>query len=133
VKVGLLIVPLLLICAFGGSLLLLPWQFGATLAISYSLTLAYTIDLKRRMMVDIMVLASLYMIRSITGDAGFSLPLTFWILALSMFMFTSLVFVKRYAELRSAKVRRHSGKTQGKGYFPADLEMRSALGAASGY
>jgi 4-hydroxybenzoate polyprenyltransferase len=133
VKVGLLLVPLLLISAFGGSLLLLPWQFSATLAVYYTLTLAYSIDLKRRMMVDVMVLASLYTIRIIAGGAVFGLPLTFWILALSMFMFTSLALVKRYAELRSAKVRGHSGKTPGRGYFPADLEMLSALGAASGY
>ncbi len=133
VKTGLLLVPILLVVAFGGSLLLLPWEFAAALGVYYTLTLGYSIDLKRRMMVDVMVLAGLYTMRIIAGGAVFGLPLTFWILALSMFMFLSLALVKRYAELMSARVRGQSGKTPGRGYYPEDLEMLAALGASAGY
>jgi 4-hydroxybenzoate polyprenyltransferase len=133
VKAGLLLVPILLLVAFGGSVLFLPWEFAAALGVYYALTLAYSIDLKRRMMVDVFVLAGLYTMRVIAGGAVFGLPLTFWILALSMFMFLSLALVKRYAELLSARVRGQSGKTPGRGYFPEDLEMLAALGASAGY
>jgi 4-hydroxybenzoate polyprenyltransferase len=50
-----------------------------------------------------------------------------------MFMFLSLALVKRYAELREARRKGDTGKTRGRGYYPADLEMISSLGASSGY
>lgn len=130
---GLLAFPLLLACAFIGAMLMLPWEFTATLAIYYILTLAYSLVLKRKMVVDVIALALLYTIRIIAGAAAFQLELTFWILAFSMFMFLSLALVKRYAELREAKHKGHTEKTRGRGYYPDDLEMISSLGAASGY
>lgn len=47
----------------------------------------------------------------LAGAAAFQLPLTFWILAFSMFLFLSLALVKRYAELREARLRAVTGKT----------------------
>lgn len=130
---GLVLFPLLLAVAFAGSALLLPLAFTLTLAVYYVLTLAYSLLLKRKMVVDVIALALLYTIRIIAGAAAFSLELTFWILAFSMFMFLSLALVKRYAELKEAKTRGITAKTRGRGYYPDDLEMISSLGAASGY
>jgi 4-hydroxybenzoate polyprenyltransferase len=133
VKVGLAVVPLLLLVAFAGSLVFLPWGFTVVLAAYYLLTLAYSIDLKRRMMIDVMVLAALYTMRVIAGGAAFGLELTFWILALSLFIFLSLAMVKRYAELHSAAERGQVGQTPGRGYWPDDMGMVAVLGAVSGY
>lgn len=133
IKSGLLVFPLLLIGAFAGALLLLPWQFSGVLAAYYILTLAYSLALKRQMVVDVIALAMLYTMRIIAGAAAFSLSLTFWILAFSMFMFLSLALVKRYAELCEARRKGDTEKTRGRGYYPDDLEMISSLGAASGY
>lgn len=133
ISAGLIAAPLLLIVAFGGALLLLPLEFAATLATYYILTLAYSLVLKRKMVVDVIALAMLYTIRIIAGSAAFSLELTFWILAFSMFMFLSLALVKRYAELREAKTRGQTEKARGRGYYPDDLEMIASLGASSGY
>ena len=133
VKAGLAAVPLLLLVAFAGSLVFLPWGFTVVLAGYYLLTLAYSVDLKRRMMIDVMVLAALYTMRIIAGGAAFGLDLTFWILALSLFMFLSLAMVKRYAELHSAIDRGQVGQTPGRGYWPADMGMVAVLGAVSGY
>ena len=133
IKSGLLAFPLLLIGAFGGALWLLPWQFSGVLAAYYSLTLAYSLALKRRVVVDVIALASLYTTRIIAGAAAFGLSLTFWLLAFSMFIFLSLALVKRYAELHEARVKGDTEKTRGRGYYPQDLEMISSLGAASGY
>jgi 4-hydroxybenzoate polyprenyltransferase len=85
------------------------------------------------MTVDVIVLAMLYTARIIAGVAAFSLPLTFWILAFSMFIFLSLALVKRYAELREARSREQMDKTRGRGYYPGDLDMIASLGASSGY
>ncbi|MFJ3485195.1 UbiA family prenyltransferase [Pseudomonas sp. NPDC090202] len=133
IKAGLLLVPALLAVAFGAALLLLPWQFSAVMAAYYATTLAYSLYLKRLMAMDVIVLAMLYTARIIAGVAAFSLTLTFWILAFSMFVFLSLAMVKRYAELRDARVREVNTLTRGRGYYPGDLDMIASLGASSGY
>lgn len=133
IRSGLLVCPLLLAGAFAGAAWLLPWSFAVTLAAYYGLTLGYSLLFKRHMVVDVIALALLYTLRIIAGAAAFELPLTFWILAFSMFIFLSLALVKRYAELREAWRGGHTGKTRGRGYYPDDLEMISSLGAAAGY
>jgi 4-hydroxybenzoate polyprenyltransferase len=133
IRSGLVLVPLLLLGAFGGAALLLPWQFCAVLGAYYLLTLAYSLSLKRQMTLDVIVLAALYTSRILAGAAAFNLPLTFWILAFSMFMFLSLALVKRYAELREARLKDLKDKTRGRGYYPADLDMIASLGATSGH
>ena len=133
IKAGLIAVPTLLILAFGAALTLLPWQFSAVMAAYYVVTLAYSLKLKRLMAVDVIVLAMLYTARIIAGVAAFSLTLTFWILAFSMFIFLSLAMVKRYAELRDARVREVTTLARGRGYYPGDLDMIASLGASSGY
>jgi 4-hydroxybenzoate polyprenyltransferase len=133
IQAGLIAFPLLLIAAFAGAFLLLPWQFGAALGIYYILTLSYSLSLKSQMAVDVIALALLYTIRVIAGVAVFQLPLTFWLLAFSTFMFLSLALAKRYGELRDAQTRGRTEKARGRDYDPSDLEMISALGAAAGY
>jgi 4-hydroxybenzoate polyprenyltransferase len=54
-------------------------------------------------------------------------------LAFSMFIFLSLALVKRYAELYDARQKGDEEKARGRGYYPAYLELISALGGASGY
>ncbi|MBV7537485.1 UbiA family prenyltransferase [Duganella sp. sic0402] len=130
---GMALTPLLLAAAFGLALALLPWRFSAVLLAYYALTLGYSLHLKRLMAVDAVTLAALYTLRLIAGAAAFGVPLTFWLLAFSMFMFLSLALVKRYAELREARHRGDTAQARGRGYFPGDLEMIASLGAASGY
>ncbi|RAU45502.1 MULTISPECIES: UbiA family prenyltransferase [unclassified Pseudomonas] len=133
IKSGLILVPTLLLTAFGVALALLPWQFSAVMAAYYGLTLAYSLQLKRLMAWDVIALAMLYTARIIAGVAAFNLTLTFWILAFSMFIFLSLAMVKRYAELRDARAREVNTFARGRGYYPGDLDMIASLGASSGY
>ena len=133
IKAGLILVPALLLTAFGAALALLPWQFSAVMAAYYGLTLAYSLQLKRLMAWDVITLAMLYTARIIAGVAAFNLTLTFWILAFSMFIFLSLAMVKRYAELRDARAREVNTFARGRGYYPGDLDMIASLGASSGY
>jgi 4-hydroxybenzoate polyprenyltransferase len=133
IKLGLLAFPGLLLLSFLGAWLLLPIEFVAVLLVYYVLTLTYSLWLKRYMAVDVIALASLYTIRIIAGAAALSLPLTFWILGFSIFIFLSLALVKRYAELNEARKLGKTERARGRGYYPSDLEMISSLGAASGY
>jgi 4-hydroxybenzoate polyprenyltransferase len=133
IRAGLIAFPLLLLTAFAGATLLLPRQFVAALGIYYVLTLSYSLSLKRQMAIDVIALALLYTIRVVAGVAAFQIPLTFWLVAFSTFMFLSLALAKRYGELKDALARGNTEKTRGRDYDPRDLEMISALGAASGY
>jgi len=133
IKSVLLLFPLLTLTAFAGAAWLLPQQFVLALLCYYGLTLSYSLLLKRYMGVDVIVLATLYTLRVIAGTFAFGVTLTFWMLAFSMFLFLSLALVKRYTELRDSRLKGKSELTPGRGYYPADLEMVSALGAASGY
>lgn len=130
---GLLASPLLLLVAFALALWRLPPVFTGVLAVYYLLTLAYSLTIKRRMVFDVITLAGLYTLRIVAGAFGLSIPLSFWLLALSMFMFLSLALVKRYAELFQARASGSEDKAPGRGYYPSDLQMISSLGAASGY
>ncbi|RBJ84275.1 UbiA family prenyltransferase [Pseudomonas sp. MWU12-2534b] len=130
---GLVVFPLLLAGAFIGAAVSLSWQFCGILLVYYILTLTYSLFLKRLMAVDVIALAMLYTVRIVAGAVAFSLALTFWVLAFSMFIFLSLALVKRYAELCDARKKGDTQKTRGRGYYPSDLEMISSLGASSGY
>ncbi|WP_027816692.1 UbiA family prenyltransferase [Paraburkholderia bannensis] len=129
---GIALLPVLLVGAFALTALFLPWRFGAVLLGYYALTLAYSMYLKRQVMVDVVVLAMLYTIRIVAGTAAIGGHLTFWLLAFSMFIFLSLALVKRYAELYSMQAR-GLVKTRGRGYVSSDLPLISSLGTSAGY
>jgi 4-hydroxybenzoate polyprenyltransferase/phosphoserine phosphatase len=133
VQSGLIASPLLLMAALGLGIWLLPNVFTIGLACYYTLTLAYSIWLKRRMVIDVITLAALYTLRILVGALALGIPLSFWLLAFSMFIFLSLALVKRYAELFQVREQSKEDKARGRGYFTDDLSMIASLGAASGY
>lgn len=130
---ALFLMPGLLLSAFGLALWLLPIQFAGVLAAYYVLTLAYSLWLKRVVMLDVVTLALLYTVRVVAGAAAMALVATFWILAFCMFIFLSLAFVKRYTEIFEARQNGKTEKSSGRGYYPADFELLASLGGASGY
>jgi 4-hydroxybenzoate polyprenyltransferase len=110
----------------------LPPAFRVVLGCYYCLTLAYSLNLKRLVIIDTTVLAALYTLRVIAGAAASQIALSFWLLLFSAFFFLSLAFVKRYAELESVQ-RRHEVRAPGRGYDVSDLPMLEGLGIAAGY
>lgn len=106
--------------------------FIAWLAFYFVLTCAYSWLLKRLVLVDCLALAMLYTIRIVAGAAAAGLALSFWLLAFSVFLFLSLAFVKRYAELELQVL---SGKTKvhGRGYYTADAPLVQTMGVSAGY
>jgi len=128
---GTWLVPALL---FIGLIVAMPLgpDFLAVMAIYYVTTTAYSLYLKRQLIIDICTLAVLYAIRIIAGGAATGIPLSVWLLAFSVFFFFSLAAVKRQAELvdgaATGKVKAH-----GRGYHVDDLPLVAAMAAASGY
>lgn len=106
--------------------------FAGVLLSYYVLTLAYSLRLKRIVMLDVVVLAALYTVRIIGGAVAIGGGLSFWLLAFSMFLFLSLAMLKRYTELQSMQA---AGKAQasGRGYAVEDVALIQSLGGASGY
>lgn len=131
IQAGTWMVPLLLVLGMGLAAATGPGFLGI-LAIYYVLTLAYSLDLKRRTIVDICTLAVLYTLRVVAGGAATGIMLSVWLLAFAMFFFFALAAVKRQAELvdglRSGKVR-----AQGRSYMVEDLPVISMLATASGF
>ena len=105
----------------------LPW-----LIFYFILTCAYSWGLKRLIVVDCLILAMLYTLRIIAGAAAASMDLSFWLLAFGVFLFLSLAFVKRYAEL---EIQLFGGKEKvsGRGYYTSDASLVQTLGVASGF
>jgi 4-hydroxybenzoate polyprenyltransferase len=128
---GALLSPLLTLASFTLAWSLSP-LFAAALATYFALTLAYSLRLKRQVMVDVMVLAGLYTMRIIGGAVLLATAPSFWLLAFSMFLFLSLAMLKRYAELFSL-LGQGKSSTSGRGYRVDDLPLVQSLGTASGY
>jgi 4-hydroxybenzoate polyprenyltransferase len=128
---GLALAPALLVT---GALLaaLLPAKFQLVFAAYYVLTLGYSFFLKGQVLLDALALAGLYTLRVIAGAAAVSVPLSFWLLLFSVFLFLSLAFVKRFAELDGLR-RQQRLRAAGRGYYVEDLPMLQSLGSASGY
>jgi len=127
---GVIAILLLLIlsfsCAGAASFML-----SGVLAAYFALTLAYSLSLKRKLIVDVVVLAMLYTTRVIAGAVALPVVPSEWLLAFSMFIFTSLALVKRYVEL-AMRIDMELPDPGNRNYRSADLPIVGALAAASG-
>lgn len=131
VSLGIITTPVLLLISFGlafyvgGSFLF--WLF-----IYFALATIYSWRLKQWVLIDCLTLALLYTLRIIAGAAAVDVSLSFWLLAFSIFLFLSLAFIKRFAELKMMQVS-GTQKAHGRGYWIADTPLIQQLGIASGY
>jgi 4-hydroxybenzoate polyprenyltransferase len=128
---GVIAIPILLVVAYVCAILT-SLLFAAALTAYFALTLAYSFTLKRRLMVDIVVLATLYTTRVIAGAAAILVIPSEWLLAFSMFIFTCLALVKRYVEL-ALRIDRELPDPSNRNYRLIDLPIIGALAAASGF
>ena len=107
-------------------------EFLVILLLYLSLTVAYSMALKRLVLIDCLTLATLYTVRIIAGAVAVSVSLSFWLLAFSVFMFFSLALVKRYAELK-VQILEAKSFAHGRGYVVSDAPLLQTLGVTSGY
>ena len=112
----------------------LPLSFLYGLLFYLFLTTLYTFWLKRLVIVDVLVLGGLYTLRIIIGGLATGIPVSAWLLAFSMFVFSSMAFGKRYSELlRNQKIAtENDASLKRRGYHLNDLALVQTLGICTG-
>ncbi|MBR1169635.1 UbiA family prenyltransferase [Bradyrhizobium liaoningense] len=122
-------VPALWLFALAASLCISPLFLGV-LGLYLVTTIAYSLALKRKMLVDIVTLAGLYTLRIVAGAVGVGVVLSEWLLIFSLFVFTSLALIKRFSEL---SMRESAGLADpaNRDYRVTDLNVIAAMAAAS--
>ncbi len=110
----------------------LPVAFAIVLLGYFFATTAYSLRVKRWLLLDVLTLAGLYTVRVIGGAAVTNTPPSFWLLAFSLFFFLSLALVKRYVELDQAGIDEKE-RLSGRGYRPEDKSIIAQSGVASGF
>lgn len=104
-------------------------SFAIALVGYLALTFAYSFWLKRVVIVDALVLAALYTLRIVAGGLAIDVQVSFWLAAFSSFLFFSLAWVKRHAELTMWK---EAGLSPvGRGYKVTDQPLVMTFGIAS--
>ena len=83
------------------------------------------------MIVDVIVLATLYTVRIIAGGIATDVVVSQWLLMFAIFVFTSLALMKRYVEL-SARLENNLPSPENRNYKTSDLHIVATLAAASG-
>jgi len=128
---GVALIPLLLGSALGlaGGVSI---GFLGVLGLYYLCTLAYSLVIKRWLLLDVITLSMLYTLRIFAGGIAVAVPISPWLMGLSIFLFLCLAIVKRYTELESC-ARQGREMPLGRAYKVADAPMLGSLAAASGY
>jgi 4-hydroxybenzoate polyprenyltransferase len=127
---GWIAAPLLYVAAFAIAIVTsLPT--AAYLAIYVAMTTLYSLALKKRVVIDVLILAALYTLRLLAGGEAAPVEVSTWLLAFSMFLFLSLALLKRYADLRMLDAVGVAAAA-GRGYLVEDREMLRSIGVPSG-
>ncbi len=124
-------VPVLLALAAMISLSISP-SFTLVLAIYFAMTTAYSVWLKRILLIDVLTLAGLYTIRMLGGAVAVGIALSSWLVVFSLSLFVSLALMKRFVEL-AALVDANKPSPSNRDYENMDLGMIAALSAAAGF
>lgn len=95
------------------------------------LAMSYSFAIKRRVGLDVAVLAVLYAVRILAGGAATGIEVSSWLLALSLALFASLALAKRHAEVREAAPG-SADRLPGRGYRPRDLGWLRVAGIVCG-
>ena len=113
-----------------GASFLMSAALGTCAVLYLVLAVSYSLWLKRAVFVDVIVLASLYVLRVIAGGVAVGVTVSPWLLAFSMFLFVSLAIVKRRKELADL-VHGRLPSIPGRGYVADDVNVMTTFGAAS--
>ena len=95
-------------------------------------SLSYSLYFKRFALYDVFILALLYSTRVIAGGMVTNIPLSFWLISFSTFLFLSLAFVKRYSELMKVTVQKDL-KHRGREYYIEDISLLQTMAIVSGF
>ncbi len=129
---GFALLPILCSASFGLSILFLPIEFTIILVIYAVTNIVYSLYAKKIMILDIIILSSLYTLRLISGGSAANVAISPWLIEFSIFFFFSLAAVKRFSELLSLK-ETDTTSAKYRGYMFADLDLVRNFGIISGY
>ena len=110
----------------------LPRAFASTLIAYLIVTSLYSLFLKRLLVVDVLTLALLYTLRVVAGSAATGIILSPWLLSFAFFLFLSLAFSKRAADLIQHQ-QDNQKAVPGRGYVTTDLDAVCMAGMCSGF
>jgi 4-hydroxybenzoate polyprenyltransferase len=113
------------VAAIAGSLTIYSCLFYLTAS------LGYMYYFKRKALVDVFALASLYVIRVLAGGFVAGIEVTSWLTLFAFFFFFSLAWVKRYTEIAKLGARGIS-TMPGRAYRPGDESVFLVLGMGAG-
>lgn len=103
----------------------------AVLLVYLATTTAYTWRFKSQALLDVVVLAVLYVMRIVGGAYAIGVPTSVWLLAFALFVFLSLALAKRCSELVSMQTLGRD-RARGRGYRIEDLRVLWPVGIATG-
>jgi len=107
-------------------------EFLGVLLLYLAITLAYSFRLKHYVLIDVMILATLFTLRVIAGAVAIGIYPSFWLLAFCIFLFTNLALVKRCSELMTID-EQGDRVAHGRDYQVSDMAPLTAMGIASAY
>ena len=97
-----------------------------------AISMMYSFWLKRLLLIDVFTLSGLYTLRIIGGGVVSGIMLSGWLLSFSCFLFLSLGFSKRTAELCRRAQESDQLSVGGRAYRPSDLPQINQFGVVSG-
>jgi 4-hydroxybenzoate polyprenyltransferase/phosphoserine phosphatase len=129
---GMSIAAVFLAVSFAGAVIFLPRGFLGWLIFYLVTTLAYSLALKRVVILDVVILSALYTLRMLAGAAATRTFISPWLAAFAIFIFLSLAMVKRFSELQNV---RSAGAqlSNGRGYLLNDIEQIRSFGTSSAF
>lgn len=96
-----------------------------------ALAIVYSLLVKKIYVLDVVLLSMFYVIRVVAGAIAVNAEITNWLLAFSLFFFSSLAFIKRLAEMQQNNIG--AGKViLGRNYVASDRTMIEIFGVAMG-
>ena len=107
----------------------LPRGFGEVLIAYVATSVAYSLVLKTKPLIDALALAGLYTLRLFAGAVLAGVILSGWFLAFFVFLFVALALAKRVAEL-VGRDETEVASLKGRGYVMRDISLLTSLGAA---
>jgi 4-hydroxybenzoate polyprenyltransferase len=124
--------PLFAVCAVLAFLAccFLPGRFALLLAGYFLLTVTYTVRLKKMLFIDVVALASLYVLRLLGGAVAVTSGISNWLLAFGIFIFTGLALLKRTGDLIQHEAE---GGLPGRAYRFADKIILETMAVCSGF
>ena len=125
---GLSLSIVLIVLAFGALVVSQMWPVAVLLAGYIALSTIYSMALKKMAFIDTTFLAGLFVYRIVMGTMTAALPVSYWLLAFSFFVFYSLATVKRFTEVSTIG----KGKVPGRDYERSDATILGQIGVSSG-